>query len=188
MLVNTLRRSLNQSLTKIEDHPLLYTLWGVFLLCLCAQISIPLEPVPITLQTVGVMLVGLTFPRKIAIQSILGYLAMGAIGLPVFADFSGGYAVFLRPSGGYLIGFFFSILVMSYFTTRQQNTSSLVFITANCVLGTCTIFVFGILGLMRMMDFAQAIQVGLLPFILPGLVKIALLAISLKYLRTGLLK
>ena len=153
-----------------------------FLLFLCAQISIPLQPVPITLQTVGVMLVGITFPRKIAIQSILSYLALGAIGFPVFANFSGGYAVFLGPTAGYLAGFLVSILVMTYIASKQKKSRSAVSVFINCLVGTATVFVFGILGLLPFMNLSHAIQVGLVPFILPGLIKIVFLTVSLKCL------
>jgi len=88
-------------------------LWGIFLIFLTSQISIPLEPVPITLQTFGVMLVGLTFPQTAAIKAVSGYLALGALGLPIFASFSGGYHCLLGPTGGYLFGFLISVTVMS---------------------------------------------------------------------------
>jgi biotin transport system substrate-specific component len=182
-MINVVRKSLSQPLAKIQDSPLLYSLWGVFLLFLCAQISIPLEPVPITQQTVGVMLVGITFPRKIAIQSILSYLAMGAIGFPVFANFSGGYAVFLGPTAGYLAGFLASILVMTYIATKQKNARSILSVFINCLVGTGIVFLCGILGLLPFMDLSHAIQLGLVPFILPGFIKIAFLTVCLKYLR-----
>lgn len=59
----------------------------VLLLFLMAQISIPLQPVPITLQTLGVMLIGLKFHRRTAFYSVLTYLSLGAAGLPVLANF-----------------------------------------------------------------------------------------------------
>ncbi len=182
-MLNVIRKSFNQPLAKIQDNPLLYTIWGVFLLFLCSQITIPLEPVPITLQSFGVMLVAITFPRKIAIQSIISYLAIGGIGIPVFANFSGGYPVFLGPTAGYLVGFLAAVLAMTYISTKQHNPRSFWSVSINCLLGTGIIFLFGIVGLLAFMNLNHAIAVGLVPFILPGIIKVALLATSLKYLR-----
>ncbi|HVV68744.1 MAG TPA: biotin transporter BioY [Gammaproteobacteria bacterium] len=182
-MLNVLRKSISQPLIKIQDSPWLYSLWGAFLLFLCSQVSIPLQPVPITLQTVGVMLVGITFPRKIAVQAVLSYLALGAIGVPVFADFSGGLAVFIGPTAGYLVGFLFAILVMSTIAAKQKNSRNLWSMFGNCCIGTCVVFLFGILGLLPFMNLNHAVQVGLIPFILPGLIKIVLLTICLKFLK-----
>lgn len=74
---------------------------------LCAQISFHLwfSPVPVTLQVLAVILSGLVLGSKLGALSQLQYLAMGAAGLPVFANFSGGPIAFAGPSGGYLLGF-----------------------------------------------------------------------------------
>lgn len=171
--------------TKVKD--IAYTLWGVFLLFLSAQISIPLEPVPITLQTFGVMLIGLTFDRKTAIQAIATYLALGALGVPVLANFSAGYQKFLGSTAGYLFGFLAAVACMTSLRKHLQD-KNLFHISLNCLMGTLIIFICGIGWLSQLIGLGPAIKGGFLPFIVPGMIKIALLAVSVRYLQFGRLR
>ncbi|MGI9256715.1 MAG: biotin transporter BioY [Salinispira sp.] len=77
------------------------------------RIELPFSPVPITLQTLFVLLAGILLPPAWASASLALYLFAGIIGLPVFAGGTGGFAVIMGPSGGFLIGFFFAALVVS---------------------------------------------------------------------------
>ena len=158
------------------------TLWGVFLLFLTTQIIIPLEPVPITLQTVGVLLIGLTFSRKIAIQSLMLYLALGLAGVPVFTNFTGGFYKLIGPTGGYLVGFLMAVLCM---TTLRKYLNNGFYIALNCLVGTLVIYCCGIGWLTYLVGFEAAIKGGLLPFIIPGCIKIMLLALAVRYLDLG---
>ncbi len=170
--------------SKARFSDVVYTLWGTFLLCLTVQISIPLEPVPITLGTFGVMLVALTMERKPAIQSILLYLTLGAMGAPVFANFRSGISVFLGTTGGYLVGYLLAIVTMS--NLRKYLSNDNFFLMAlNCLIGTVLIYVFGLLHLSHFVGFQQAIVVGFIPFILPGIFKILLLSLSVRYIKLG---
>jgi len=162
----------------------IYVLWGVFLLFLTSQITIPLEPVPITLQTFGVTLIALTFTRKAAIQSILTYLGLGALGVPVFANFRAGVPVFLGTTGGYLFGFLAAVVVMTSIKKYFDNEKFL-HIALNCLLGTVIIYIFGVAWLTRFVGFEKALSLGFVPFIIPGIVKILLLAVSLRYIKFG---
>ncbi|AAW71104.1 biotin transporter BioY [Wolbachia endosymbiont of Brugia malayi] len=156
----------------------------VLLLFLTAQINIPLKPVPITLQSLGVMLIGLKFNCRAAFFSVLTYLSLGAAGLPVFADFLGGYHTFLRPTGGYLVGFLAAVIVMSKVNeSLNSKYESLICNSLNCLAGTAVIFICGVSWLAIHVGLKQAIMVGMLPFIFSGLVKILLLVAALRYLR-----
>lgn len=159
-------------------------LWGLGLLILLTQISIPLKPVAITLQTVGVMLLGLRFERKAAIQAVLFYIVLGSLGMPIFTNFQGGIAKLMGPSGGYLIGFLFSIDVMTRIRPLL-NPNNIFHLALNALIGTIIIYACGVLWLSHLIGFKAAIYGGLLPFILPGLVKILLLSGILRYLRLG---
>jgi biotin transport system substrate-specific component len=152
---------------------------GLSLLVLTAQISIPLRPVPITLGSVGVLLIALVFEKKQAIAMIASYLLLGAIGLPVFADFSGGIAYVVGATGGYLLGFWFAVLAVASLREHMAN-ETLFKIFVLCVLGTAIIFIFGITWLSYLFSFEKAISVGLLPFIIPGIVKAGLLASTVR--------
>lgn len=155
----------------------------VLLLFLMAQISIPLQPVPITLQTLGLMLVGLKFNRRTAFYSVLIYLSLGAAGFPVFANFSGGH-IFLGPTGGYLIGCLVAVVVMSRVNELLNSKYKLFMCNSLSYLaGTVVIFICGISWLTIYVGLKQVTMVGVLPFILPGLVKIFLLVAALQYLK-----
>ncbi|UPA55330.1 biotin transporter BioY [Wolbachia pipientis] len=155
----------------------------VLLLFLMAQISVPLQPVPITLQTLGVMLIGLKFNRRTAFYSMLTYLSLGAAGFPVFANFCG-YHIFLGPTGGYLIGCLAAVMVMSKVNELLNSEyKSFVCDSSSCLAGTVVIFICGVGWLAIYVGLEQAIMVGILPFILPGLVKIFLLVAALQYLK-----
>ncbi len=156
----------------------------VLLLFLMAQISIPLQPVPITLQTLGVMLIGLKFNHRTAFYSVLTYLSLGAIGFPVLANFSGGYHIFLGPTGGYLIGCLAAVIVMGEVNELLSLKCELLARNSfSCLAGTVIIFICGVSWLAVYLGLRQAIMVGVLPFILPGLVKIFLLVAALQYLK-----
>ena len=81
------------------------------LIAVCSWISIPLGPVPFTLQTLGILAVMLTAGGRRGTIAVLVYLALGAVGVPVFAGFKGGIASFAGPTGGFLVGFLVSALV-----------------------------------------------------------------------------
>lgn len=152
---------------------------GFLLLFASAQISIPLQPVPIVFTTVGVMLIGLLYSRKTALSSVLLYVVAGFCGLPVCQGFAGGYAHMLGPTGGYVIGFFLAVLVMSTLRERIKLTS-FSRILLLCTIGTVTIFIPGVLWLSVLVGMPRAIDVGVLPFILPGLCKAVLLSGALR--------
>lgn len=181
---SSLGTQIGTKIESIRSYEMLYIFWGVFLLFLTSQIDIPLKPVPITLQTFGVMLVGLIFERKTAIKSILMYLLLGIAGAPVFAHFSGGYLVLLGPTGGYLFGFVMAVIVM---TTLKEHigTKGWLQIGFNVLLGTVTIFICGIFWLAKSIGLNQAIEFGLFPFILPGIIKMALLVVTVKLFNFG---
>ena len=87
------------------QQKLLTTSVATLLLAIAANISIPTYPVPFSLQSLAVLLVGAFLGRKLATITLLQYLFVGALGLPVFANGSGGIAALISPSAGYLYGF-----------------------------------------------------------------------------------
>ena len=78
---------------------------GSAFIALCAQVAVPLWPVPITGQTLAVLVVGMAYGWRLGGATLSLYLCEGAAGLPVFANFSGGPAVLAGPTAGYLLGF-----------------------------------------------------------------------------------
>lgn len=149
-----------------------YVIGGVALLFVASQLSIPLKPVPITLQTIGVMLIGLTFERSLAILSVSTYLFLGAIGVPVFANHAAGLQCLLGLTGGYLWGFLTAVMLMT--TLRRYLENNIFLVMLNCIAGTVVILMFGVFWLAYSIGFKTALEVGLYPFIFTGAIKILL--------------
>ncbi len=148
---------------------------GIVLLGICSQLIIPIKPVPITMQTAGLLIIGLLFPKKEAIAAVVGYTVLGSLGVPLFVKFGSGLSYLTGISGGYYFGFILSVYLMT--TLRQkitnQNLKSQIFIA---LIGTAAVFVVAIPWLALMIGFSKSIQVGLLPFILPGILKASFVA------------
>lgn len=160
-------------------HGLLIVLFGVVLLFASSQISIPLRPVPITFQTVGVMLIGITYSMRHGLQTIALYLTLGALGLPVYAGYNAGIGVLLGSTGGYLVGFMLAVYVMNK-AKKLLNMQTVTGIFINCIIGTIMVFIVGAGWLSTLIGFEQAIMYGVVPFIMPGIVKSMLLTGCIK--------
>ncbi|MCS6774751.1 MAG: biotin transporter BioY, partial [Thermoflexales bacterium] len=92
----------------------LVVLLGSWLVALLAQVTIPLQPVPITGQTFGVLLVGAALGARRGAMAMLVYLAQGLLGLPFFAGGASGIGRLLGPTGGYLVGFVFAAALVGW--------------------------------------------------------------------------
>lgn len=141
-------------------------LTGLFvaLMAVSAQIQIPLGPVPFTLQVLVVLLSGLLLGSKLGFLSQVTYLLAGAIGFPVFAGFTGGFAHLYGPTGGYLLAFPVASFVAGLFAERSERVSTW-FLGA--ILGIGVVYFLGWLrlGLYFGGDFKKALFIGVLPFI-----------------------
>lgn len=166
----------------VRSSQILLTLVGVTLLFLCGQVSIPLQPVPISLQTVAVLIIGLTFAKADALRSIASYLALGALGLPVFANFSGGFAKLMGPTGGYLFGFLVAIWIMCELRERIAHIGIKEMILI-AFAGNAVVFLFGLPWLSVYVGWDFAVAAGFMPFIIPGLIKSVLVAIAVRYIK-----
>jgi biotin transport system substrate-specific component len=152
----------------------LLALLGSALLTVSAKVQVPFYPVPMTLQTLVVLLLGLALGWRLAFATVLLYLAQGAIGLPVFAgtpEKGIGLAYMLGPTGGYLVGFALAAAVTGWIAGHRRDFLVLV---AAALAGTATIWICGLLWLATLVGFQQAIALGLVPFLLGDLVKAAL--------------
>ena len=147
-------------------------LFGTLLLALSAKIQVPFWPVPMTMQTFVVFLIGSTYGVRLSFLTLVAYLFEGAIGLPVFAA-GGGVLYLTGPTAGYLYGMTIAAVVISYFANQGYSTSYLKsFISI--IIGSAIIFALGVLYLGSIIGYNKAIQAGLLPFIPSELFKIAL--------------
>ena len=145
---------------------------GSVLLAFSAKVQIPFWPVPMTMQTFVVLLIGMAYGARLGAATVGLYLAQGAIGLPVFATGSGlGYMV--GPTGGYLAGFLMASYAIGYLA-RLGWDRSMAKTLAAMLAGTLLIFTPGILWLSSFIGFEKAVAAGLIPFLLSESLKIML--------------
>lgn len=141
--------------------------------CVSAYIIIPLpfSLSPLALQTLIVNLTGYVLNAKQAFMTMLVYLLVGLAGVPVFTGGSAGPGKLFGPTGGYIIGFLFTAVFLSYFKGEKYNFKR--YALLGCVIGIPLIYVFGVvqLKLITGMGWDKAIMTGALPFIPLDIVK-----------------
>ncbi len=154
---------------------------GVVLISAMAQIVLPVYPVPVTLQTVASILIGLLYRPTEAFFTWLSYLILGALGMPIFLGFSSGIAKFTGPTAGYLIGMLVAAVSMSYIRHKFDiNVKKTVNIFSLIIFGQILIYSFGVAWLSHLIGFDKAIYSGLVVFIPSGIVKSLILATIFK--------
>lgn len=143
---------------------------GITLTALSAFVRIPLPftPVPLTLQTLVVLLLGAALGRKYGTVTQASYVLLGSIGMPIFAGASFGFAHLAGPTGGYLIGFIAAAYLVGKLIPKSGNASYIRIFSA-MLIGSSIILLLGTIQLALVMHLRwnQAILAGLLPFI-PG--------------------
>lgn len=156
------------------------------LITICSWISIPLGPVPFTLQTLGILAVMLTAGGRRGTIAVIVYLALGAIGVPVFAGFKGGIMSFAGPTGGFLIGFVLAALVywlLERLILKKLMTTPVktwIFGMLGFIVFEIIMYVTGVIWFMTVYA-AKTGPIGLatvmgwcvIPFIIPDIVKMA---------------
>ncbi|MDC7293018.1 biotin transporter BioY [Butyrivibrio sp. DSM 10294] len=163
---------------KMKVLDLVYVAIGAALIAICSWISIP-TAVPFTLQTFAVFFVLLLLGGERGTIAILVYVLLGAVGVPVFAGFSGGIGILLGNTGGYILGFLFIGLIYILFTKLFKK--KIVIKVASLVLGLAVCYAFGTAWFMHVYMQSSG-EVGLItvlgwcvfPFIIPDLLKLAL--------------
>jgi biotin transport system substrate-specific component len=157
---------------------------GVAVVAMLAQVEIPLWPVPITGQTLGVIIVGASLGAWRGAAALTTYMVLGLAGLPIFAGLTGSLLAVAKPSFGFVIGFIFSAFVAGWFAERAwDRRPALAFL--GFAAASIVPFVFGIpylavvlnVGLGLDLTFVQILEAGLFPFIVGGLIKAAIAAL-----------
>lgn len=149
---------------------------GTVALWLSAKIQVPLIPVPITMQTLVVLVIGVAYGWKLGGATMLLYLAEGAVGLPVFAgnwSEGGGVHHLYGPTAGYLIGFAVAAAICGSLAERGWDRS-LLKAGAAMVIGNLVIYALGLTWLAIQIGMADALKYGLLPFLVGDALKIVL--------------
>ena len=169
---NSLVSSLLGKKTNDFVYVLLTSIIGSFLLAISSKVQIPLTPVPVTLQTLVLLVMSMFLGWRGALGATSLYLFQGAIGLPVFAH-GGGFIILFGPTGGYLFGFLIASLVVGYLAEKGWDKSVVLTFTSMTI-GTLIIYLFGVIWLSYLKDLNTALVFGLLPFITPDILKICL--------------
>lgn len=165
-------------------HRLVWTALLAALIAAGAFISIPLplSPVPVTLQTLFIVLAGLILGPKYGTFAVLLYIIAGAFGLPIFSGGKGGVGVLLGPTGGYFAGFIVSVLISAKARNLAFLPAALV-----CFVGLMLLLSLGSLRLAQVLniDLAQGFILGLVPFVPGGIFKIFCALAIFKFLRAN---
>lgn len=145
----------------------------IALLAVASSISIPLGPVPFTLQTLVLALLPIALGGRDAVVTVALYLVLGVLGLPVFSGFSGGVASLVGPTGGFLWGFLVGTVAAAAVLHIQQLpehardiVAAIAMLLVSYALGTAQLII--LMG----MDPAEALMVAVVPFIVPDAVKL----------------
>ena len=176
--------------SKLSVRDMAYIALFAVMMAVCSWISIPYV-VPFTLQTFAVFLaVGVLGGRR-GTMAVLVYLLMGAVGLPVFTGFSGGIGHLLGSTGGYIVGFVFTALVM--WGMERIPGSRTVVLAVSMVLGLLVCYAFGTVWFL--MVYARttgpvgvwtAVGWCVAPYVVPDLVKLALALVLRRRLRRAI--
>jgi len=150
---------------------------GSIFIAICARIQVPMVPVPMTMQTFAVLLIGLAFGWRLGAATVALYLAEGAVGLPVFAK-GGGLAYFAGPTAGYLFGFLAAAFAVGWLAESGWGRPALRIFCA-MLIGSALSYLFGAAWLSAFLGLEKAVAVGVMPFLIGDVVKACLAAACL---------
>jgi biotin transport system substrate-specific component len=160
---------------------------GTALLALSAKINLPLPYVPMTLQTLVVLMIGAAYGARLGAATVMVYLVEGAIGLPVFAGPIGGLAPLIGPTAGYLLGFVVAAFATGWLSERGWDRSVLWLFVA---MGLGHVIILGggfaWLAFGIKLGLEKACLVGIAPFVAASLIKNALGALAVPAIRRAL--
>lgn len=135
-----------------------------------AVMTIPIGEVPITLGLFGVMIAAVVLGAKRGTISVLVYILIGAVGLPVFSGFKGGFSVIAGPTGGYISSYILVALIIgaaSGLSAKQINVVRMVICFISCIIGTAVCYFIGTVQFMAVSgnDLVSSLGMCVLPFI-----------------------
>lgn len=144
------------------------------IICVCSLISISIGLVPVTLQTFAVCTAAAMLGWKRGTISVAIYILLGAVGLPVFSGAKGGFGVLIGPTGGYIIGFLFTALIVGIAADKFERKA--IPLAVSMVVGVLVCYAIGTAWfvVVAKTDFIAALGTCVIPFLIPDAVKIAL--------------
>ncbi|MCB2134932.1 MAG: biotin transporter BioY [Rhodobacteraceae bacterium] len=171
----TLSKALIPSQTLLSRA--LMVLGGSLFIALAAQVSIPMIPVPMTLQTLAILIVGLTFGARMGAMTLIAYLAEGAAGLPVFANGHAGLAYMAGPTAGFLAGFVLMAWIAGAATDR--GAKSFLAMAGVALIASAAIYIPGLVwpALVMGKSVPDLLSGWMLPFLAGDAIKAVLAAL-----------
>ena len=165
---------------KIKAYDIVIIALMTALIAVCSFIAIPVGALPVTLQTFAVFVCVGILGRKRGTISVLVYVLLGIIGIPVFSGFQGGLSVFMGATGGFIIGFLPAVFVSG--TVLKKTSRKIPFMIAAFVAGLIICYIFGMLWYIFVFsagkaDLVSSFSVCVLPYIVPDIIKITLAAV-----------
>lgn len=158
---------------------------GSIFLAVLSQIAVPFFPVAMTLQTLAVMLIGVTFGFRMASATVALYILEGAAGLPVFTGFANMAELIAKPyTSGYLAGFLVAAAFMGFMADRGV-TKSWIGMIATLLVGEVIIFALGVAVLGYLIGYEASLAAGVYPFLLGDALKLVLAALIAKGVLKG---
>jgi len=158
------------------------------LLCILAPVSLPIGPIPISLATLVIYLAAVILEPKLATLSVVVYILLGLVGLPVFSGYAGGVGKLAGPTGGYIIGYIPMAFIASYFTYKWLDKKYMAVV--GMIIGTAVLYLIGTAWFVIQMDceVLYALSVCVVPFLFGDAIKIAIAAVLGITVRTRLVK
>lgn len=170
--MNTLSSHIALPIKNDMAKHILLAFFGSIVIAIAAQITVPMYPVPMTLQTMAVFSVAMILGGRYGALAIIFYLAEGAMGLPVFAGGKASIVTLMGPSGGYLFGYVFGAYIVGTLAQKGWDRTMGKAILA-MVLGSVALYVPGLVQLGTVVGWDKPILAwGLTPFIIGDTVKI----------------
>ena len=163
--------------TRSAVKNMVFTAMFAALIAVCSIISIPIGQVPVTLQTFAVCLTAAMLGWKRGALAVLVYILLGAVGVPVFAGMTGGIGILAGPTGGYIIGFILTSLIVGFAAERQHRKA--LPLAVSMVAGVLMCYVTGTIRFMAVtgMGLGESLLLCVVPFLLFDAAKIALAVI-----------
>lgn len=156
---------------------------GVLLLALSSRVEIPLGPVPLTLQSLAILLVGALYGPRIGTATVLAWLLLGVLGLPVLAGGAGGIDHFAGPTGGYLFAFPVAAFAIGWLVRQGWDEDAPWLLFAAALIGHAICLILGTAWLSTHIGPGPAIANGLLPFLGGAMIKSAMLTLIVLLVR-----
>lgn len=168
---------------------------SIAIIAVCSWVTVPIGPIPFTLQMFGIPLVIALLSPIEAITAVFLYVLIGALGVPLFAGFKGGIGVLMAPTGGFLIGYLFGTILGALFLYSVRNKEksavrSIVYAVIAGVIFTIVAYIIGCIqySMVAGIGIPQAFLVSCAPFIIPDIAKVVVAAICAQPIRKAVVE